>query len=265
MKKNRIYILIAVCAVVVVGGFFGIKALLSRNGASAAQFAYVPQANADPARIESFKVEKPNFVIKATSLSKLEIWAVPAGDDVKESDVKKLADATLASADWSNQTWTAPIPRSKMNLSDVYVVGYDEDNKPVTSASLGVTGADAIQAAIWGNGTTTSNDDISGPTASEYKALKLGQSGSYGGMTLTLKTIASDTRCNGSNCASRGTVTGTVTASVGDGAPQTLSFDRTKALHFQGYQITVYDVTPEAPNGSKDYSNYVVTFRIQPS
>jgi hypothetical protein len=261
--RNKKVTSIIIAALVLLGLiFWGVHAFMNRPSGPAA-------GQAASTTISSFTVERPNLVVHSSNLARLEVYAVPTGTGVSEADIQKLGDASLENtSDNRMQTWVLPIPKNPILATDIYVIGYNQGNQAVASMSLGITGATAINDALWGSGTiatSTSGQNSSDPTANELKTLKIGQSASFNGLTVTLKSVDSDSRCaEGVQCIQAGNVTGTLTLTL-NGTPATRAFDSSKSFVYQGYTISVDSIHPAPSQGQRDLTKYQITFRIQES
>lgn len=257
MNKKRIIIIIA--AVAVIGlAVWGIMAFKGRQASQDTNSGAVSNFDA----VTSFTVEKPNFVIKGRDLSRIDVYGVPTGTNVTETDIKSLGKPVLKSTDAGIQTWTLEIPKSPMLLTDIYVIGYDKNDKPAGSLSLGITGATVINDALWGKGTPATGG-IETSTSNPLRTLKAGGSASFGGLRITLTSITEDSRCpKGVNCIQAGRVAALLSLTA-NGKTATQQIDSTKAITWSGYTISIESVSPLPVQGEKDFSKYEITFRIK--
>ena len=101
--------------------------------------------------ITGFRVDKAQgFVVTARRLARAEVWMIPIGTDIRESDHSLLTALILNGHDTDSQTWVAAIPQVPVTATKIYAVGYNDQNQEVGRIALPYTGATDIFNAIWG-------------------------------------------------------------------------------------------------------------------
>ncbi len=192
------------------------------------------------ASLESFDVEKPNFVAHGTGLSKVEIWAVPKGSDVPESSYVLIGNAALQSTDPNgDQVWTLTIPESPIFASDIFAKGFDKDGLLMGKMSLPYSGVTEIYNNVWG------------PVSEKQAVLSLGQSVTFDSLTVTLDKITQDSRCPaGVQCITAGRVVVELDAKTAV-KRATVSVDSSQSPYlFDGYFIEITGVDPAKTQGT---------------
>jgi hypothetical protein len=100
--------------------------------------------------IKSFTVDSSqNFVVTGSGLTRAEVWIVPTGTDIHESDHKLLATLTIEKTDPNNQMWTGKIPADPVSATEVYAVGYNSLGQEVGRIALPYSGVSDIYRALW--------------------------------------------------------------------------------------------------------------------
>src|ERR1044072_9323546 len=151
-----------------------------------------------PTRITAFKVERPNLVLEGSNLSRVEIWAVPTGIGVSESNHYLLGTATLRSdSAAAAQVWTLPIPAEPVSATEIYAKGFDRDGAATARVSLPYTGATSIYYAVGGNPSGSGSGGSSTGSGQDTQrnfsfSLSVGQQRTVGSPTGKLVRITGD-------------------------------------------------------------------------
>jgi hypothetical protein len=109
-----------------------------------------------PAFLDMF-VERPYIVVTGKNFSRVEVWAIPTGTEIKEEAYQKLGDATKnTQADDGAQRWSVVIPSTPMLVTEVFAKGFDKNGNAAGTISLPQKGATEISQALWemGEGST---------------------------------------------------------------------------------------------------------------
>jgi hypothetical protein len=217
------------------------------------------------AAISAFDVERPNLVVHGTGLYRVEVYAVPTGTNITEASIQKVGEARFSQFDKKGQVWTLTIPKDPILATDIYAIGYDALDKPVGTVSLGIIGATDIHEALWGSGKIVKGSATTSPTDKEVNMLKAGDSATFNGLKVTLKSVDSDSRCPEKvQCIQAGSVGATLELNL-NGTVSVQKFDSMKPLVYQGYTITAENIEPKATQGEKNLGSYRITFRISQS
>jgi hypothetical protein len=219
------------------------------------------QADDGVPSISSIEIDSPDLIVHGENLAKVELRAIPTGTEIRESDHLTLGTATLLKVEEGTQVWIFPIPVEPVLATEIYAVGFDEENKRVGEVSLDQRGATAIHDALWGN-----QDQSPVPTGgtSREVALREGQSGAFGDFAIKLIDVTNDSRCpEGVTCIWAGEVVMTITFNSG-GAVKSLSMSSTGQPEvFGGYAVKVIDVLPQKAQGMDvNTTNYTVRFLV---
>src|SRR3989344_7099521 len=99
MQKN-IYIGVIIIVVIIILIAVGAYTFLGKK-----------EVSPEPSGLISFSIEGGNMVILAKKVARVEIWVVPTGTSISESDYTKLGDASLASDVDDVERWVLPIPK----------------------------------------------------------------------------------------------------------------------------------------------------------
>jgi len=158
--SNKALIIIILIVIVIAGIWFWTSSFKNNlNIAGSEAPTTTKNATTAPA-ILSFTVERPDFVVHGTDLSRVEIWVVPTGTGITEADYQKLGDAALSGTDTNGiKTWTLAIPQEEFLATDILARGFDENGETLSDVSLGITGATEIHDELWG--TASSSGEIS--------------------------------------------------------------------------------------------------------
>jgi hypothetical protein len=182
--------------------------------------------------ITNFSVEKPNFVVTAKNASKIEIWGVPS--DISDPDHLLLGTANLTTPAGDNEIWKLGIPREPISLKEIYALAFDSLDKESDKASLNFKGETDIFYGVWG------------PVSEKEQSVKLNESMTFEGLTLTPRSVSSDSRCpKDVQCIQAGNVVVKVEAVSEEGSE---TFEITSVgnpVLFGRYYIELKNVMPE--------------------
>ena len=104
------------------------------------------------ARITSFKLERPNLVVRGSYLSRVEICGVPSGTEIRGDECDPLGDAHRTTDAGKNERWVrslSPIPIDGWSVTEVYARAYYAHGRPVGSKSLPYSGVSEVNDALW--------------------------------------------------------------------------------------------------------------------
>lgn len=96
-----------------------------------------------------FYAKRPNFEIESRGLTRVEIWAVPTGTGITARDHHRIGVAKKHSEINRIQYWLLSIPKEELLVTEIYVKGYDYNDKEVERMSLAATGASEIHQVLW--------------------------------------------------------------------------------------------------------------------
>lgn len=212
----------------------------------------------DKSEITAFTLEKPNFVVQASNLTVVEIWATPTGTDMTEEDNFKIGTATLTSDVRGEQVWTLAIPEEPFLATGIFAKGFDRAGEEVNTKSLTLNGASEVYNALWG---TPGDKEIS-----ETFTLKIGESKNVAGLTISPIRIVEDSRCPfGAQCIWAGRVAVEFEVVAG-GKTETkiMNSDEDKVIEYEGYKIDMVDVKPDKPGASTilKATDYRIVFKV---
>lgn len=212
----------------------------------------------------AFLVARPNLVVNGTALSRVEIWAVPAGTDIAEEDHKLLGNVSLhAGSPSSTQIWSMPIPAEPILATEIYARAFDASGTLVEQISLPYLGATQIHNFVWSDipGTPIS----SGYARSDFSiALRVEEKSSAGGLEMELMRIVSDSRCpRDAICVWSGEVEVQVRLTVGDQSQIANLRSAGPAHAFGNYHITIAGVAPTRTEILPSKEDYRITFQVQ--
>ncbi|HVS79813.1 MAG TPA: hypothetical protein VHF05_02450 [Candidatus Paceibacterota bacterium] len=249
MSKKAILWTIVALLIIVSAGFYYFNTRQSWSGSG------ILSATAS---VQSFRVEKPDFVIEGSNLAKVEIWAVPSGTGVTEDEYQKIGDATQ-SAD-NPQKWMLPIPSEPILATDIIARAYDTNGHELGKMSLGIIGATELYNALWATSTEATGTPS---TMGTVRTLGVGDSAAWDNLTIKLNSVDSDSCCpEGVDCIWAGNVTATL-AITQNGAESTEKIDSTKSLLYKGYAISIESVSPKPTQGEKDFSTYELGLSVK--
>lgn len=98
-----------------------------------------------------FYAKRPNFEIESRGLTRVEVWAVPTGTGIGSKDHHQIGVAKKHSEINRIQYWLLPIPKEELLVTEIYVKGFDYNNKEVERMSLAAFGASEIHQVLWEN------------------------------------------------------------------------------------------------------------------
>jgi len=110
----------------------------------------IKSIDATPALV-SFEIAKPDFVVKGSNLSKVEIWAVPTGTGITEADYSLIGTAQRTNEAGDSEVWTLPIPVQQILATNIFARGFDGSGNQVGQISLPYNGASDIYDALYKN------------------------------------------------------------------------------------------------------------------
>lgn len=96
-----------------------------------------------------FYAKRPNFEIESRGLTRVEIWAVPTGTGITAKDHYRIGIAKKHSEINRLQFWLLAIPKDPLSVTEIYIKGFDYNNKEVERMSLAATGASEIHQVLW--------------------------------------------------------------------------------------------------------------------
>ncbi len=88
------------------------------------------------------------FEVVGRKLAKVEVWIIPTGTSIKESDYQKLTTMELISGTDKNQTWSAHVPVQPFLATSIFVRAYDARGKEVGKKTYPYNGATEIYNAF---------------------------------------------------------------------------------------------------------------------
>jgi hypothetical protein len=98
--------------------------------------------------IEDVSFDGEKFVIKGKYLSKIEMWAVPALEDVDLNDHLRLNSANLISDAGKNEIWTAVMGEEPLFIERIYFKGFFEGDV-VSRIDFPVAGFENLNKLLW--------------------------------------------------------------------------------------------------------------------
>lgn len=106
-------------------------------------------------QITAFSVEQPFLVVRGRGLSRVEVWAVPAGTNITEKEHVLLGEAQSFSAEGNGeQVWRTNIPRQPVLVTEIFAKGFTRRGEEVGRISLLASGATDIYNKLWGDEST---------------------------------------------------------------------------------------------------------------
>ncbi len=128
------------------------------------------------------------------------------------------------------------------------------------------------KGAAGGTSVNSSNTEVKSSTtgtitftSNPLRILRLGESATFGGLTILLKSITEDSRCpKDVYCIQAGKLAALLQISL-NGKTYTEPIDSIKPLVTSGFTISLDSIDPVAIAGQKDFSKYKLTFRILPN
>jgi hypothetical protein len=180
--KTIIWLLVG--AVLAVLALYGVYLFRSR-----------PTASGSP-EVIAIAVEKPNIVVTGRKLEAVEIWGVPTGTEITEEDYALLGQASFSeTAADGVERWVFPIPSPTL-VTELFAKGLVGDHTEIGRKSLGVSGATDIYNLLWGSDETApaTTSPASSSPKTESATFQVGGTRTFGGLTLTLRSVE-DSRC----------------------------------------------------------------------
>ncbi len=202
--------------------------------------------NLGPAEIYSFGVERPFLVITGSNLDSVKIFV-----DQTESDGDDLTEWGEAVYDEYEFRWLYEIPEKPELVYRLIARGYKEGNV-VSEITLLTQGATELYNLLWSRG------------ESLLLPLKVGQTGTFGDLSVRLDRILEDTRCLSETfCPSPGDVIKEISLkTVGTEERALLSLSG-EPHRFENFVIEVIDVSALDPVSEQGVLlDYVVTFSL---
>ena len=105
-------------------------------------------------RLLGVEVTRPNIVVHAAYLNRVELWAVPTGTGITPSQYVLLGRATRANAAGPKETWLFRIPScatdTRLQATEIFVQAFDSFGVNIGKKSLPFEGASAVHEALCG-------------------------------------------------------------------------------------------------------------------
>jgi len=105
-------------------------------------------------KLVSIEVTRPNIVVQGSFLTRVEIWAVPTGTDIKPEQYVLLGKAKRSTPAGPKETWLFRIPScandTRLVATEIFAKGFDDFGTEIGRKSLPVTGASAVHEALCG-------------------------------------------------------------------------------------------------------------------
>ncbi|MDQ3076482.1 MAG: hypothetical protein M3Q63_00285 [bacterium] len=89
-----------------------------------------------------------SFEALGRKLTKVEVWIIPTGSSITESDYQKLTSMELKSGTDKNQIWTAHVPVQPFLATSIFIRAYDSRGKEVGKKTYPYNGATEIYNAF---------------------------------------------------------------------------------------------------------------------
>lgn len=219
----------------------------------------------EPGMVTAFLVAKPNLIVDGSALSKVEIWAVPAGTGVLEEDYQLLGNATLQpGSDALTQVWALPIPEDPVLATEIFAKGFDMKGEFAGQMSLPYLGSTQVFNAVWGG----SPKGPAAPNPSVQRqfsfVLKVGEKATVGGLSVSLVEIENDSRCpRNAVCIWAGEVTAKVQLIAGNRAETVTLHSMSAPSTFGSYKIGITGVSPAKLNNQPEQAEYRLTFSVE--
>jgi hypothetical protein len=207
---------------------------------------------ATEARLDTFIVEKPNLVLIGSGLSRVEIWAVPTGTGITDTDHQKLGEATRTNiGTTTDERWIFQIPQNPILVTEIYTKGFNANGDAVGKLSLDTTGATSLYELLW---------DIE---AAHESNIKIGETMTAGALTLKAIRVIEDSRCPADvQCIQAGRVRLEVQASSPQGTNTIILGSDTSLTHGK-YIISLVGVTPTTKSSQQiKASDYIFTISV---
>lgn len=206
------------------------------------------------AKLESFSVEKPDFVARGTYLGRVEIWGVPEGKESAVNEHVRLGTASKGGPHEDEEgveTWRLPIPLKPMRIVNVYAKAFDRKGDPAGIQLLPYEGVTGVQNALW--------------IESDSFILKVGEDHTTNALTIKLLNVKEDSRCSASvQCVWQGRVVADIELKSGDKTYKTDISTEANETVYEGYTIRLMEVAPAPAEPGKKIpeSEYQITFVI---
>ena len=211
-----------------------------------------PLVSENESSVDSFDVVQPNLILRGKHLASVEVFAVPTGTNVSESDYISLGKMILAGPPSDTEVWTLPIPETPLLVTEIFAVAQSKNGVIIPKKSLPFLGATELYEALWVQ------------TLTKSLALKVGESSQVEDLTIKLVKITEDSRCPVDvQCIQAGTVGVQLELSLGT-SKDTATFTEAQGEYaYKNYFLKIVDVKPEKNSkqtvATKDY---VVTFSV---
>jgi hypothetical protein len=96
----------------------------------------------------SLDIQNRQFVALGKRLSRAEVWLVPTGTNITESDYVKYIDLTRSSSDKNNERWVGAIPSQPFLATSVIVKGFDAKGTVVGTQNNPYVGASEVSSVF---------------------------------------------------------------------------------------------------------------------
>ena len=129
------------------------RSLRNIIGVLALFLAFLAAQTAGRPKLVSIEVARPNIVVQGSFLTRVEIWAVPAGTDIKPEQYVLLGKATRTTAASPKETWLFRIPScndTRILATEIFAKGFDGFGTEIGKKSLPAQGASAVHEALCG-------------------------------------------------------------------------------------------------------------------
>ena len=111
------------------------------------------QSAAGRPRLLGVEVTRPNIVVHAAYLNRVEVWAVPTGTGITANQYLLLGKATRTGFSGMRETWQFRIPPctdTRLQAAEIFVEGFDSFGVNIGKKSLPFEGASALHQALCG-------------------------------------------------------------------------------------------------------------------
>jgi hypothetical protein len=204
------------------------------------------------AELDTFTVEKPNLVLIGNGLSRVEVWAVPTGTGITDTDHQKLGEATRTNiGTTTDERWVFQIPQNPMLVTEIYAKGFNANGDAVGKLSLDATGATSLHELLWGM------------EAAVESTVKIGETMTAGELTLKAIRVTEDSRCPADvQCIQAGRVRLEAQASSPQGT-NTIVLGSDASLTYGKYIISLVGVAPMTKSSQQiKASDYIFTISV---
>lgn len=202
--------------------------------------------NLGPTEIHSFGVERPFLVITGSNLDSVRIFAAQT-----ESTEADLVDWGEAVYDEYGFRWLYEIPEKPELVYRLVAKGY-KDGEMVSEMTLLTQGATELYNLLWSQG------------ESLLLPLRVGQTGTFGDLSVRLDRVLEDTRClSESFCPSPGDVVKEISLKTTGVEERALLSLNGESHRFENFIIEVINVSAlDSFSEQGVLSDYVVTFSL---